>query len=84
MTQKISVVIISTLYRWNYPTSLAKVSNIFFEIRLQEAVPNNKKKNMTVLLAVSAAAAAAAALDRDGGIDRTNKYRRKIVIPDIL
>ena len=83
MTQKISVVIISTLYRWNYPTSLAKVSNIFFEIRLQEAVPNNKKKNMTVLLAVSAAAAAAA-LDRDGGIDRTNKYRRKIVIPDIL
>ena len=39
---------------------------------------------MTVLLAVSAAAAAAAALDRDGGIDRTNKYRRKIVIPDIL
>ena len=38
---------------------------------------------MTVLLAVSAAAAAAA-LDRDGGIDRTNKYRRKIVIPDIL
>ena len=82
MTQKISVVIISTLYRWNYPTSLAKVSNIFFEIRLQEAVPNNKKKNMTVLLAVSAAAAAA--LDRDGGIDRTNKYRRKIVIPDIL